>query len=1022
MWFATERGISRFNGYEFESILEKESPSYSPVYIIKEDEQGRLWFAGKDRSIYRYQQGDLMRYPSINDPKSGIIISMEIGENDTVFAGVKTAINPFLKISQEGTKEYFRMHQNSRQMLPAKYIGFSWNYRDSLQAIIEKKLQERYNKKFEYFSFREKTDNLVFFLCQNSDNKIVQGEYLLGGEARILEQGSLNFDQSTDLDEPIHIWMDDQHPLLFSRGHVFSRVKNNQVRLQINDHVLYIARDEYPRIEFEVLGDKPTDLLLALNKSLIRIKDYEVDWEIPLEAYVSQCLVKDRSGAIWVGHMKNGGVTKLVVDEAGNYSSKRFLEGYSVTSVCEDHEGGFWFTTYEEGIFYLPNPHVKSYRTDQSGYSKISGTSEMVILYEASQQFPPIYLGPGQESDFKKFPGPLFHYRSYGWLQQVGQNGLVVLSNRIDYKPSLSEPVYTLSEVTSVRGCQFAITVGDSLLIGQTNHAMEIYSMKSKKLIQTVPYLNNPMFHQFNFTGHHGTKMGDTIWLATSYGIYRFNVRSGRFYDLDVDHPALKKSIDQVFATSGKLIFRNTSGEVWIKQGKNLELLQQQSFLKAISFNHLFLQPNGTLWAATNRGLFQFKDLSKPTRDWTKRKFDASHGLLSQDVLQVFAHENTAWALSLIGVTALDLNLLKLNEAPPQIELRHALINDSDTLKGSDVELPSDQNNLVFSFLGLAYKNRGKVHYRYKLEGLQDQWQHDDSRSVRYSYLPAGTYRFVVQASNNDGVWSTTAASIRFSINPPLWMSWWFYASMAILIGGVVYLMVRIRIDRIQRETELRQVALEAKQGALRAQMTPHFIFNSLNSIQQLVTRNERLPAMKSMTRFAKLMRRILNNSRESHISLENEIETLTLYLELEQLRFRNKFEFEIMEIGNIDSSFIQIPPMLIQPYIENAIWHGIMNKPDQSGKVTISIEEQGDYLICNVEDDGIGRVAARERQSQFGDKHQSFGRTITEERLKILSQSPGSENHTTVKTTDLYDEDGHALGTRVTLNIQITI
>lgn len=217
--------------------------------------------------------------------------------------------------------------------------------------------------------------------------------------------------------------------------------------------------------------------------------------------------------------------------------------------------------------------------------------------------------------------------------------------------------------------------------------------------------------------------------------------------------------------------------------------------------------------------------------------------------------------------------------------------------------------------------------------------------------------------------------------------------------------------------SELERKNLEIEKRLLRSQMNPHFIFNSLNSIQSFISENDSFSAESYLSKFARLMRYILENSRKSFVYIQDEINTLSLNMELEKLRFDNKFDFTINVSKDIDSENTAIPPMLIQPFIENAIIHGIMNKPTK-GHISIGFSNgiDTDVLLCTVEDDGIGRKKSNELKTTIGSKHQSLGLQVTKERLAILNQQVKSRVY--VNIIDLTDNTGNGIGTRVELSI----
>jgi LytS/YehU family sensor histidine kinase len=208
--------------------------------------------------------------------------------------------------------------------------------------------------------------------------------------------------------------------------------------------------------------------------------------------------------------------------------------------------------------------------------------------------------------------------------------------------------------------------------------------------------------------------------------------------------------------------------------------------------------------------------------------------------------------------------------------------------------------------------------------------------------------------------------------------------------------------------------------SALLAQMNPHFLFNSLNSIDSYIIRNESKKASEYLNNFARLMRLILQNSRSNYISLKDELEALDLYMQMESLRFANRFSYELKVDPDIDTSSTLIPPMLIQPYVENAIWHGLMHKKEgEEGKVEITISRKDESLYCIIHDNGIGREKASALKAQkSGNRKRSMGMQITKDRIEMINKLYNT--NTSMHVIDLHDEQGNATGTRVELIIPV--
>ncbi|GAB3942150.1 hypothetical protein GCM10028805_06320 [Spirosoma harenae] len=221
-----------------------------------------------------------------------------------------------------------------------------------------------------------------------------------------------------------------------------------------------------------------------------------------------------------------------------------------------------------------------------------------------------------------------------------------------------------------------------------------------------------------------------------------------------------------------------------------------------------------------------------------------------------------------------------------------------------------------------------------------------------------------------------------------------------------------------QLETEFEQKLADTEMTTLRAQMNPHFIFNCLNSIKLYTLQHNADKASDYLTKFARLIRLVLENSRSERVTLQNELEALQLYIELEAMRFKQKVQFLIQVSPEIDQQFVQIPPLLLQPYVENAIWHGLMHKPE-GGSVQVEVQQAGDHLLhVEITDDGVGRERAKVLKSKSAGMHKSFGMQVTADRIRMINQLYNT--HTQAQVFDLVAPDGDPLGTKVVLDIPI--
>lgn len=319
----------------------------------------------------------------------------------------------------------------------------------------------------------------------------------------------------------------------------------------------------------------------------------------------------------------------------------------------------------------------------------------------------------------------------------------------------------------------------------------------------------------------------------------------------------------------------------------------------------------------------------------------------------------------------------------------------------------------IIEHTGQAYNKVG-----YILEGWDNDWLYaENTNSITYNNVSGGNYILRLKTANAQGLWSKEI-KLKIHILTPFYKSTYFLILIASLISVIIFCLYRIRIKQIRKTEKLKrdfekQIA-ESRMEALRAQMNPHFIFNCLNSINRYIIKNDIKTSSLYLTRFAKLMRLVLDNSKHKKIPFSSELEVLELYIQLEAFRFEQKFSYIIQVDNKVEKDLIKVPPLIIQPYVENAIWHGLIHKEHQ-GVLKITVFQKDDYLDITIEDNGIGRKKAQEFKQSTNPTRKSIGMKLTEERINH-QQRNDSNNATEI--IDLYDEHGNASGTLVKIKL----
>jgi hypothetical protein len=479
-----------------------------------------------------------------------------------------------------------------------------------------------------------------------------------------------------------------------------------------------------------------------------------------------------------------------------------------------------------------------------------------------------------------------------------------------------------------------------------------------------------------------------------------------------------------------------TSQGIRIYDGDKVYNLTRGQGLSSDIIYSLVVDRQHNLWAGTEHGVDMIP-LVQNFSSLTVRHFGPDEGFKGVEVYRNSSYvdrKGNIWFGTINGLVKYTPGEDQQLTAPPKINITGIKLffdKIEDTPYGDSLSawfpipvtltLPYDQNNLTFSFTGVYNRNPMAVRYQWTLEGFSKGWSPalNDQQAI-FSNLPPGDYTFKVTACSDNNIWNPQPASFSFSITPPLWQRWWFRTAGILAIVLVIWMIFYARLKRIQSKNkviqerlEMEKSILELEQEAARLQMNPHFIFNCLNSIQGFISTNDAFQAKKYLAKFAKLMRLILENAREEFIPLQNEINILENYLELEKLSTSLPFDFSITTDESIDAEHIQIPPMMIQPFVENAIVHGLKKK-DGKGSISVHFKIVGDVLTCKIRDNGIGRKKAGDINGQVRSQHKSTAIPITQKRLEQYGLY--RKVNAGVEIADL-EEGGNPSGTEVTVS-----
>ncbi|MGB0402804.1 MAG: sensor histidine kinase [Salibacteraceae bacterium] len=658
------------------------------------------------------------------------------------------------------------------------------------------------------------------------------------------------------------------------------------------------------------------------------------------------------------------------------YQPIELLKNRTITSVMEDQDGSIWIGTQSKGVYFIKNTQAlvfdNLFGIEEPNITSIGGGKSVYFSDSRNNQY---QFDGNSVNKMGTATSAIQDIIIYNWSPLFIEN-----QRRGDTHYSFFKNGLCITE-----GNNKTIWVGKINGFAAYKNKIEVFNSASLKF----KYRVNSIYIDSN----------QNIWLGTLSGLFKFNGKT-----IDLIEATKGFRIDKIDFWKGKIVFSSRGEGVGIINENDITFYNQENGLISNFTNDLQVYGD-EIWVATNGGISQIKN--DVIRSITK-----ADGIPTSEINNIFINDYGIYIGSRKGFIVLDKSYLERPSRTLGTEIISVFQGNSNIEKSrwSKLLLPFEQNGLKIELLAREFRLSDPIQYRYRISN-DSSWSYSSTNIIQYGSLPTGNWVFQCAAQNELGEWGTTNSTLSFEVEKPYYLKWWFWLCIVILIGGVFWAISQYRYS-LARKDELTQNELnQLKIKALSSQMNPHFIFNSLNSIQNFIVDNDVRMSNKYLTKFARLMRLILNNSNETFVPLKDVLATLKLYMELEQLRFNNKFDYTINTGPGLEIDSTKVPSMLLQPFVENAILHGILPL-EGNGIVTINMHRLADQSIqVSIQDNGVGREF---HKNKLGKKHKSHGLRITQERLKVFESLLGNKFNLIIR--DLKDEEGKPKGTEIEL------
>jgi ligand-binding sensor domain-containing protein len=717
----------------------------------------------------------------------------------------------------------------------------------------------------------------------------------------------------------------------------------------------------------------------------------------------------ENDSVLWIC-TKNNGLIQLTNFRSLNRSIRYFFSGSVCSSILKDKEGGYWVTTLGNGVYYVPNLNFfKIYnnatKTGGNALSVESLDSQRLAAGFADGTLLRVFINVPKNIQLSRLPSYSKNNRIMDIANYPGNN-LVIAG---DGGVLMLTPENKYRVLESIPGSKGVYVRYDSRIIsGHSSQMILINPLKKPREL---------LYHS-RITCVYGK--GDDYYYGTLHGAYaRINDSLVSFGNT---HPVLKGVINHIdMAPDSSLWFSTQEGIIIIKNNIPLIIDRKKGLLSNVC-KHILFDEN-TAWVSTDQGIsridYQWKNDSL---SFLISNIMEGDGLISNEVNQTASAGGFIWAATEEGISYFPKTYHKPVYSLPPVMINRIMAGNTVQPVSDTIHLNQKQKNLVVEVYCLSYRSCRNIYFEYRIPELDTNWHITTDNYVVYSSLPFGQYNLEIRAINKWEQRTAFPKIISIINNPPYWKSGWFsaliYFASILLVTSTLYIINRRRQAKQEQTYLLNQRIRDLEIMALRAQMNPHFIFNCLSSIQHFILEADVINANLYLHKFSALIRKMFQYSNVSETSLAEEIASVELYLELEKMRLKDRMDFTIIKPDDPGLYTIAIPPMIIQPYIENAVNHGVSPLKNKKGFIKVSFERLKGHFHCIIEDNGIG--INKSRQDNHPAKgHTSMGNSITVNRIEALNSLQGDE--IVLKIIDKSELNGADNGTIVYLSFPIT-
>ncbi|MBS1747365.1 MAG: histidine kinase [Bacteroidetes bacterium] len=992
LWIGTENGLNEYDGRHINiyrhNRFDNSSIVNNKIISITEDDSGYLWLG----TIYGISKFNPYNHKSLNfthDDNNPYSLNenykcvVYFDKNHTCWIGNESG----LSYLNRKTNQFFHV-----QILPDSLNKFTLS---SVGSILEDKrggfwlgtysglvLFNRENHSFKKYTFKDepqsKAENAITSLFCDHAGRIWAGFW---------GKGICEFDPVKKI---FHSYTWHKH----SRFAGTSNIVNHITETQNSDgqYILWVATTEgLLKISSYPITDKNTTLIVPDPAFPNSLSDRDV-----------QCLLADHSNILWIG----------TTDGLNQYSVRNHLFTDEIA-----------FNGSPTKIIIDTNFHTTHYYVSSWYGNGVIQLDSNLALTHTWKRIPEGSKEPDsrQVSDILQSTDGTFWIATFHGVFHYSKEKKLISS----FLHNPSDP----NSLSTNKTTSLGEDKNGNIWIGTYGMGVDVLNTKTLSFTHFVHKKNNSESIPDNLVWNIFIDPQKNIWIISNSGIALYHPSSQSFtvYHDEEKNPNSLKGEE----INGML--QDSKGNYWIITDKGLnkfDLGKKQFILysteEGLNYNNIYSiteDKQGILWMCTPGGISSFNPATGNFINYDEQN-GLPHGISGP---MITLENGTIMAGGDNLLLKFDPSEFRIRTEIPDIYITQMSVAGSTLsfskplTQSGEIELHYPQNSFTCNFTSPDFFNGNAVKFAYRLTGVDAGWVSSGNRDfLSYSNLAPGSYTLHIKAANSDGVWNDKGISLAIKVLPPFWKTLWFRILLISLMVLGIYLLFIFRVRNIRKKealkTEINKQMADMRLKVLRTRINPHFMFNALNSIQECIYTKKTDAASKYLSKFSLLLRQILEQSENTFITISDEIRILKLYLELESLRFDDGFIYHINnEIQ--ESDFIKIPPMLVQPFVENALWHGLRHKEGEK-KLSVTFSCIEEFINIIIEDNGIGREAAKAISQNYARKKESFGIKISEEEMQMVGTL--SKQKPEIKIEDLVSQSGEPQGTRVILSVPV--